>query len=95
MKHRSSMVVPKTLDVEIKTTPPPERKTSHGIVCACGSSKVRIITTIEMPSGRPAFMDERDKKRIRVVKRYCECDACKARFVNRSRVTTEELPLKP
>jgi hypothetical protein len=81
------MVKPVSLKAEVE--PKPERRTEHGIKCACGSKKVRITNTISNDR-YPAFIADRAK----VKKQKCVCDDCGKNWWRRVEVTERELPSK-
>lgn len=82
---RKQMVKPVTVDMEVAAEEKPKRRTTHGIVCECGSADVEIVRTQDLGRQYPAFINRNGSKRVR---RYCKCGDCGASF-NRTYEITE------
>lgn len=74
---RKRMVRPVEIDVEVTGAaqePVRKRRTSHGIVCGCGSEEVEVTNTVtHTHRPYPAFLNGR---RYLSRKRRCVCAAC-------------------
>lgn len=81
MAKQSKMVKPVEVTVEVK------RRTTHGIVCACGSSDVSIERTKQVGSQYPAFIN----RGWRVVRRYCVCATCGTHWSQTHQITDQKL----
>lgn len=88
---KSHMVQPKQVQVTVSTPGTPEdkpkRRTSHGIVCGCGSEDVSITNTIDLSKKYPGFMAVNSKR----VRRYCVCNECDAKFTAESVITEKRI----
>lgn len=80
---RKTMVKPVEVAVSVELEKPKPR-TSHGIVCSCGSDDVRVERTMDLGRYYPAFIVQHGTK---VVRRYCHCQSCDKRWPQTTEVT--------